>query len=129
MRGFDESAANDWLMRYGNAWERADPAAAAVLFSPDCRYFETPFSEPAVGRDGVAAYWSAVPEGQAEVRFAHHLLAIQDRTVLAHWSAAFRRRATGVKVELDGMFALTFDDAGLCRELREWWHRRETPTA
>ena len=44
--------ADTWLNRYGQAWEQADPAQAAELFAEDCRYFETPYSEPAVGRSG-----------------------------------------------------------------------------
>jgi hypothetical protein len=28
---------------------------------------------------------------------------------------------------LDGIFLLDFDETGLCRELREWWHRVELP--
>jgi hypothetical protein len=27
---------------------------------------------------------------------------------------------------LDGIFLLEFNDEGLCRDLREWWHRAET---
>jgi len=31
--------AQQWLARYGQAWERADPVAASRLFSEDCQYF------------------------------------------------------------------------------------------
>ena len=121
--------ANDWLSRYGRAWESADPPAAAELFTADCRYFETPFSEPAVGRDGVAKYWQAVPDGQAEVRFGYRVLAVQEATVIAHWDASFTRIKDGSRVALDGVFVLEFDDAGLCRTLREWWHGQEQKPA
>jgi ketosteroid isomerase-like protein len=120
--------AEDWLQRYGDAWEHAEPAAAAQLFTEDCQYFETPFSPPACGRDGVLRYWSAVPEGQADVSFRFRLLAVQVNTVIAHWSASFTRRASGSRVALDGMFVLEFDERGLCRTLREWWHREERPS-
>jgi uncharacterized protein (TIGR02246 family) len=121
------AAAEDWLRQYGQAWERADPAAAARLFTDDCLYFETPYSEPARGRAGVHAYWTAVPEGQADVAFRFKLLAVLPGTAIAHWSASFTRVASGSRVELDGMFVLEFAESGLCRTLREWWHRRETP--
>lgn len=119
--------AEDWLHRYGRAWEQADPAAAAQLFTEDCLYFETPYGEPARGRAGVHAYWTAVPEGQAAVAFRYRLLAVQAGTAIAHWSASFTRIASGARVELDGVFVLEFAESGLCRTLREWWHRRETP--
>jgi ketosteroid isomerase-like protein len=122
------ATAEQWLQRYGDAWERADPPAAAQLFTEDCQYFETPFSPPACGREGVLRYWSAVPEGQADVSFRFRLLAVQVNTVVAHWSASFTRRASGSRVALDGVFVLEFDDRGLCRTLREWWHREERPS-
>ena len=121
------ATAEHWLQRYGDAWERADPAAAAQLFTEDCQYFETPFSPPACGREGVLRYWSAVPEGQTDVSFRFRLLAVQSSTVIAHWSASFTRRANGSSVALDGVFVLEFDERGLCRTLREWWHREESP--
>jgi uncharacterized protein (TIGR02246 family) len=123
----DEAEA--WLTRYGQAWMQADPELAAVLFTDDCRYFETPYSEPAVGRAGVRRYWQAVPDGQRDVRFDYRVLAVDGETVIAHWTASFVRAATGVRVALDGVFLLEFAAGALCRTLREWWHRSETGPA
>lgn len=122
-------AADDWLRRYGAAWEQRSPQAVAPLFTEDCRYFETPFDAPAVGREGVRAYWQAVPDTQKDIEFRHRVLAVVGPTVLAHWQASFTRTTTGARVELDGMFELEFDDTGRCRTLREWWHRRESGAA
>jgi hypothetical protein len=119
--------AEAWLARYGEAWIRADPALASSLFSDDCRYFETPYSEPAAGRAGVRRYWQAVPDGQRDVRFDFQVLAVDGGTVIAHWTASFVRVASGAQVALDGMFLLEFADASHCRSLREWWHRSESP--
>lgn len=116
-----------WLTKYGQAWEARAPQLAAGLFSEDCRYFETPFSEPAIGRDGVFRYWQAVPEGQSDITFRYRILAVQASTVIAHWIASFTRTAKGARVKLDGVFVLEFTDEGQCRSLREWWHREETP--
>lgn len=121
------AAADRWLRDYGKAWEEASPQRAGELFTEDCRYYETPFSKPEIGRDGVARYWQAVPDSQSEVVFQHQVLAIQGQSVIAHWSASFTRVPSGVHVKLDGVFALEFTDAGLCSSLREWWHREETP--
>lgn len=121
------ATADDWLRKYGQAWEERAPQMAVQLFAQDCRYFETPFSEPQIGRDGVLKYWQAVPDGQTNIAFRYRVLSVQSRTVIAHWSASFTRVASGVQVKLDGMFVLDFDDDGLCRTLREWWHRDETP--
>lgn len=102
------------------------PDIAIQLFSDDCRYFETPFSEPQIGREGVARYWQAVPESQSDITFRYQVLAVQAQTVIAHWSASFTRIPSHTRVNLDGVFVLEFTDAGLCSTLREWWHREET---
>jgi D-3-phosphoglycerate dehydrogenase len=120
------AAAESWLQRYGEAWRRRSPDLAAALFAEDCRYFETPFDEPAIGRQGVWDYWQAVPEGQTDIDFEARVIGVFAQTVVAHWTAAFTRIASGTKVELDGVFMLEFNDEGLCSALREWWHRRET---
>jgi hypothetical protein len=52
---------------------------------------------------------------------------VQSSTVIAHWSASFTRRTNGSGVALDGVFVLDFDERRLCRTLREWWHREESP--
>jgi len=121
------AAAESWLQRYGQAWRERSPDLAAGLFAEDCRYFETPFEEPAIGRQGVRNYWQAVPEGQSDISFRSQILTVFDRTVVAQWRASFTRIASGACVELEGVFVLKFTDDGLCSTLREWWHRRETP--
>lgn len=118
--------AETWLRRYGEAWMQADPALAASLFSDDCRYYETPYSEPAIGPEGVRRYWQAVPDAQRDVRFDYRLLAVRDDCAVAHWTASFVRAASGAEVRLDGVFLLEFTDERRCRVLREWWHRSET---
>ena len=117
--------AERWLRRYGEAWEQCSPERAAQLFSEDCRYYETPFVEPAIGRTGVAKYWAAVPERQRDIAFRSQVLAVQGLTVIARWSASFTRLQNAHRVYLDGVFVLEFTTDGLCRSLREWWHREE----
>lgn len=117
--------AEAWLARYGEAWTGGAPELAASLFSDDCRYYETPFSEPEAGRAGVRRYWQAVPEQQRDVEFGFRVLAVDGDEVIAHWTASFVRVSSGARVALDGMFLLEFDDQLACRTLREWWHREE----
>jgi hypothetical protein len=124
--GITSADAESWLQRYGAAWRERSPDLAAALFAEDCRYFETPFDEPAIGRQGVRNYWRAVPEGQTDIDFEARVVAVLARTVIAHWTAAFTRIASGTRVALDGVFTLEFNGDGLCSTLREWWHRRET---
>lgn len=114
-----------WLEKYGRAWEACDPEAAAALFSPDAEYYETPFQAPARGPEGVRDYWANATRNQSDVSFAYDIVSVTGARGIARWSANLTRVSTGVRVALDGIFLLEFSGEGLCRELREWWHRSE----
>ena len=115
-----------WLEDYGLAWEERDPEAVGKLFTEDATYQETPFTQPMRGREAIREYWSrVVATGQEEIRFRHEVLAINEATAIAHWWASFARVSSKARVSLDGIVLLTFDTAGLCKELREWWVRKD----
>jgi hypothetical protein len=116
-----------WLARYEQAWEQRDPAQAAALFTADAAYHEMPFDVPKAGRAGIRDYWATVTADQRNVDFKSEVVAVNAATGVARWSASLLSAASGVRVELDGVFILTFDGNGLCSELREWWHVRTTP--
>lgn len=111
-----------WLTRYKEAWEKRDAALAASLFTENAPYHEMPFDAPKAGRAGIRDYWTTVTADQRDVAFKSQLIAVTGQTAVARWSARLKSAASGVRVELDGVFLLTFDDSGLCSELREWWH-------
>lgn len=113
-----------WLDAYGAAWEARSAEAVGRLFSDGALYYETPYSEPFRGREGIESYWSKVTADQRDVDFASEALGFAGTAGVAKWSARFTLASNGAKVELNGVFLLQFDDAGLCRELREWWHAR-----
>lgn len=116
-----------WLGEYAEAWRLQDPQRAAALFSHGALYYETPFDEPLSGRDGIVQYWQeGAADSQTDISVACEALGVSGSVGVAHWSARFTRVPSGVKVELDGVLAATFDDQGLCCVFREWWHRRES---
>jgi ketosteroid isomerase-like protein len=121
--------AEDWLKRYGAAWEAGDPDAAAALFTDDAVYRETPFADAMVGRAEIGRYWQeGAADAQRDVTFSSQVWAVNGDVAVAGWQARFTRAASGVRVELDGAFRLVFSRApgGLrCSRLEEWWHRRE----
>jgi hypothetical protein len=123
-RKLTRAALEAWLKRYGEAWEQRDPARAAALFTENAPYHEMPFDAPKAGRSGIHDYWATVTADQRNVHFESQVLAVDGQTGVAHWSASLTTASGGVRVELDGAFVLTFDDSGLCSELREWWHVR-----
>jgi hypothetical protein len=118
------AALEAWLARYKEAWEQRDPARAAALFTENAPYHEMPFDAPKAGRRGIRDYWATVTADQRDVDFKSSIIAVNGQTGVARWSAKLKSASSGVNVELDGVFVLTFDDSGLCSELREWWHVR-----
>lgn len=118
------AALEKWLAGYERAWESRDAARAAELFTPNASYHEMPFEAPKAGQAGIREYWSSVTTDQRDIDFKSQVIAVDGQTGVAHWSATFTAASTGARVELDGMFVLTFDLSGRCSELREWWHLR-----
>jgi len=45
-----------WVKRYVHAWQTADPADIAALFTPDAEYHERPYETAWIGRDGVVTF-------------------------------------------------------------------------
>jgi uncharacterized protein (TIGR02246 family) len=121
----DADTLANWLDAYGHAWETKDPEAVTKLFTEDAAYHEKPFDEPSRGREGIAEYWSEIPETQDEIQFSYDILAVSENRCIAHWHSEFVRIRNGKRVELDGVFLLEYDDEGLCTRLREWWHSRD----
>jgi uncharacterized protein (TIGR02246 family) len=118
------AAVEKWLAGYERAWESRDAARAAELFTPNASYHEMPFEAPKAGQAGIREYWSSVTADQRDIDFKSQVVAVSGQTGVAHWSATFTVASTGARMELDGMFVLTFDANGRCSELREWWHLR-----
>src|SRR5262245_2371306 len=115
----------DWLGRYGAAWESRDPKAAARLFAEDAEYYWTPFGEPKRGPGGIAGAWAEATSRQRDVRFSFRILAMSGGIGIATWHTRLVRASTGREVEIDGILAAEFDDSGRCRVFREWWHSNE----
>jgi ketosteroid isomerase-like protein len=113
-----------WLAGYEQAWESRDAARAAELFTADARYHEMPFDAPKIGQNAIRDYWSTVTADQRDIDFRSQVVAVDGTTGVARWSATLTAISSGARVELDGVFVLTFAADGRCTELREWWHVR-----
>lgn len=114
---------DNWLEGYRVAWESRDPEAAAALFTEDASYREEPYAEPFHGRDGVRDYWTRVTATQEDVEFRYGDAIVDGHRAAVEWWVTMRNG--GAEVTLAGEFWLTFDESGLCRELREYWHFSE----
>lgn len=110
----------DWIEAYRVAWELRDAEAAASLFTADATYRSNIFEEPHQGREGVAEYWRAVTSAQSDNRVRMGRPFVDGaRVAVEFWT---NMKVNGDDVTLPGCLLLDFDDAGLCRRLREYWH-------
>jgi len=76
-----------WLDEYGRAWEQGDEGGVERLYTPDIKYYETPFSEPDVGYAAVLAYKRLAKAAQKDIHFWHEPLAATGETGIARWGA------------------------------------------
>ena len=107
-----------------NSCPLAGPAAV-LLFTEDAAYQETPFAEPARGRQAIYAYWSLVAEHHQDVQFSGAILSVTPAIVRCR--ATYLNRKTGDLTRFDGIFVLEFDAENRCTSFREWWHADPAP--
>jgi ketosteroid isomerase-like protein len=114
-----------WMTEYGRASAENDPQASANLFAQDACYYESPFDEPVVGRDAIYEYWRKGAQTLKEKEASFEILAVNGNTGIARWQSKFIVIESGKHLALDCLFVVEFDEEGLCRIFREWWHIRD----
>lgn len=121
-------AFTQWMAEYGRASAENDPPASAALFAPDACYHESPFDAPLVGRDAIHDYWLQGAHRLRDKQSSFEILAVEGPRGIARWRSTFVHVETGRRFALDCVFVVEFDEAGLCRLFREWWHIQEDPS-
>lgn len=119
---------HNWLLAFKDAWETQDAARFSALFSADSTYRDTPFSVPIAHAD-FTQFWSDLAGEQLDnhMRF-ERVEVLGGGRAIAFWRAFTTRRASGIRMEGDGVMALSFDEHGKCSDLREWQHARVAGT-
>ncbi|HEX6221099.1 MAG TPA: nuclear transport factor 2 family protein, partial [Acidimicrobiia bacterium] len=115
----DTKRIEEWAESYRTAWEAADSAAAAALFSEDATYRNDIFQEPNRSRSGVIEYWKGVTAAQSDVTVRMGKPFVDgDRAVVEFWTTM---KLEGAPVTIGGALLLEFDETGLCQSLREYY--------
>lgn len=114
-----------WMETYGRASAENDPRASANLFAENASYYETPFADPLIGRDAIYDYWNKGAQNLKDKEASFEILAANGNTGMARWQSKFTVIETGKRFALDCLFVVEFEDEGLCRTFREWWHIQE----
>ena len=117
------AAAEKFLTSYKEAWEGRNAELAASLFTRDAHYWENPFGEAIVGREGISAYWKSATKDQENIHFTvrNHLRV--HFTLIAEWTCTYTHGPSGERRELAGILHADFYGKQV-RTFREYWHRR-----
>jgi hypothetical protein len=110
----------EWLDAYRLAWENRDADAVVPLFSHGALYRSHRFSEPNVGREGIAGYWRRATDPQENVRVRFGEPIVQGERAAVEWRTT--AATEGKPRTIAGCLFLRFNADGLCEELRECWH-------
>jgi hypothetical protein len=122
----DEETFNRWLDAYGRAWEDREPRAVAALFAEDAVYYVTPFADPMLGRAAIIRYWETLPNTQNYIEFNYEILSVTQEMGIAQFWAEFTRLPSSAFVKIDGVYVISLDSRGLCKNFHQWWHEEET---
>ncbi len=115
--------ANRFLAQYKEAWETKNADLAALLFTRDAHYWESPFDEPIVGREAIRSYWKGATDTQQDIRFTVRDSFTVGHTLVAEWTATYTHKPSGERRELAGALLADFYGQEV-RTFREYWHRR-----
>jgi len=118
----DRAGVEAWMEGYRRAWVANDPDQVEALFTPDAVYAHDAFQPPWNGRDEIIRRWTAGIS--QDVEMDARVWAVDGDLALVHWDVTTRNHGDPVAVEYDGVIVLRFD-GDRCRDLREWFFRRE----
>jgi hypothetical protein len=132
----------EFMDRYKDAWERSDEHALVALFAADGVYHNTPFAEQP-GHAAIAQYWART-KLQQDIHLDYEILHEHPHGGVAHWHVTYQvaseelfriwAASTGTnllarkpgdplpRLALDGIAVVDWDDTGLARHFRLWWH-------
>ncbi len=117
------ATARKFLTAYGEAWRARNAELAASLFTRDAHYWEIPFGEPIVGREGIAEYWKKATQKQEKIQFRVTSTLLSRYSLIAEWTCSYTHGPTGERRELAGILLADFYGKQV-RSFREYWHRR-----
>jgi ketosteroid isomerase-like protein len=112
-----------WLNRYVDAWRANDPALIGALFSEDVVYHADPFGDPLRGRQAIVDAWLG-EEMPTSFRTEYRPELVDGTRVFASGQTEYFNKDGSRHSFWANAFLLWFDDAGRCREYREWYMKK-----
>ncbi|HMD47282.1 MAG TPA: nuclear transport factor 2 family protein [Acidimicrobiales bacterium] len=128
----DRDDVERWVGRYEAAWRSPDPRTLAEVFTVGATYLHSPYAEPIVGLEAIAAMWDAERDGPDEVfTLETGIVAVDGDTAVVR---AVVRYGQPVHQEYTDLWVIALDGDGRCHAFEEWpfwpgqpWSARVTP--
>ena len=109
---------DSWIAGYEAAWRTAGTDALASLFTPEASYSMSPWREPLVGLDALAAIWESERDGPDEpFRMESEVVAVDGDTAVVRLAVEYGSQAAGRWRDL---WVLRFAPDGRCEAFEEW---------
>lgn len=126
METLDYKIFEKWLELYKKAWEERNPDFVNDLYAENAVCQETPYSGRYEGLKSIKRYWEeGARDSQMHVKFSYDIITVKGSRGFAKWNAEFDRVGKKIRVELDGVMEVVFNDEFKAETFNEWWHRKE----
>lgn len=103
----------NWLNKLKEFWLNKDIDSALTLFQNTTFYQETPFMKPYTTFNEIREEWQHVKNENIQ-NIEIEILAIEDYTVIAHWSLKQN------DIIFDGIYEIKFNDKLDCIYFKSW---------
>lgn len=113
----------NWLKLYGQAWQDKDEARFSELFSPDVKYYWTPFENPVSGKLDLQNTIKVKFLGEENISFSYDVISFDKNVGVCRWWSKFINTKSQNLTRLDSIFVCEFNKANLCKTFKAWWHK------
>ena len=116
-----KSIARRWAETWSAAWPDKDIEAMAAFYAPNATYLSVPFRQPDRGVEGVRAYLRREFDVESEIECWFSTPIVEGYRAAIEWWASWVEG--GDDLTLAGSTILTFNDAGLITDHRDYWNQ------
>jgi mannose-6-phosphate isomerase-like protein (cupin superfamily) len=114
----DDTGFLAWLDAYEGAWRSPGTDALRRIFSADAVYLKSPYAEPVVGLDAIAAMWDEERDGPDEFfTMSREVVAVSGDVGVGRVEVTYGDPA---RQHYRDLWVVRFDDAGLAVHFEEW---------
>lgn len=116
-----KSIARRWAETWSAGWPDKDIEAMVAFYASGATYLSVPFREPDRGIDGVRSYLTREFGVESEIQCWFGRPIVNGNRAAIEWWASWVE--SGDELTLAGSTFLTFNDAGLIVDHRDYWNQ------